>query len=94
MGWASAGCVAAIVLGVSTASADILPPGSKSVRLSIHVDAEIPPGKTLVLAHTFRGADAVSSTTANGEPVAASAARRRCSSATAAARSCTSASRR
>jgi hypothetical protein len=54
---APAVCVAVIVLGVSAARADILPPGAKSVRLSIHVDAAIPPGKALVLAHTFRGAD-------------------------------------
>jgi hypothetical protein len=53
----SVACVAALVLGASAAHADVLPPGVKGVRLSIHVDAEIPRDRALVLANTFRGAD-------------------------------------
>ncbi len=54
---ASSACVVALVLGASAARADVMAPGWKGVRLSIHVDAEIPKGKTLLLANTFRGAD-------------------------------------
>ncbi|MCB9705246.1 MAG: hypothetical protein H6711_25450 [Myxococcales bacterium] len=39
------------------ARADLLPEGYKGVKLSIKVDAEVPTGKSLVLANTFRGAD-------------------------------------
>jgi MYXO-CTERM domain-containing protein len=41
----------------ASASADLVPNGFKSVRLSIQVDAQVPEGRTLVLANTFRGAD-------------------------------------
>ncbi len=52
--------LAIVLLGTSVASADVIPSGRKSVRLSIRVDAPgVPAGKVLVLAHTFRGADRI-----------------------------------
>lgn len=48
------------VLATATAArADELGPGEKGVALSIRVDAEVPAGKALILANTFRGADKV-----------------------------------
>ncbi len=41
----------------TTASADLIPDGFRSVKLSIQVDAEVPKGRVLVLANTFRGAN-------------------------------------
>ncbi len=49
----------AVLAGMTIAGparADILPPGAKGVRLSIQVEAELPKGKALALARTFRGA--------------------------------------
>ncbi len=43
----------------AAARADMLPPGEKAIKLAIHVDAELPAGKVLVLANTFRGADVI-----------------------------------
>ena len=40
----------------AAASADLIPDGFRSVKLSIQVDAEVPKGRVLVLANTFRGA--------------------------------------
>ena len=57
MNRASIAGVMVLSLVASAARADVLPPGYTGVRLSIHVDAEIPKGKALVLANTFRGAD-------------------------------------
>lgn len=48
------GCLVA-----TTARADMIGPGLKSVKLSIQVDATVPDGKALILANTFRGADLV-----------------------------------
>lgn len=42
-----------------SARADMLGEGEKGVKLSIHVDAQVPAGKLLVLANTFRGVDIV-----------------------------------
>jgi hypothetical protein len=47
------------LLITSSARADMLGPGEKSVSLSIRVDATVPAGKTLVLANSFRGADII-----------------------------------
>lgn len=51
--------LATLLLLPLTARADILPPGEKGVKLSIHVDATVPAGKALILDHTFRGADII-----------------------------------
>ncbi|MCY1054773.1 hypothetical protein [Nannocystis sp. SCPEA4] len=45
----------AVLLVPLAARADILPEGHKGVKLSLHVDAEVPAGKALVLANTFEG---------------------------------------
>ncbi|MCA9716353.1 MAG: hypothetical protein KC468_16900 [Myxococcales bacterium] len=44
------------MLIATPARPDVLPPGEKGVGLSISVKAEVPEGKALVLARTFRGA--------------------------------------
>jgi hypothetical protein len=46
-----------LVLWATAVHADIVPRGYQSVRSSIRVEAEVPAGKALVLANTFRGAD-------------------------------------
>lgn len=51
-------CAGVLAVG-ATAHADELGPGEKGVSLSIRVDAEVPAGKGLILANTFRGADKV-----------------------------------
>lgn len=43
----------------TTAHGDILPPGFKGVSTSIRVDGEVPAGKVLVVAKSFRGVDAL-----------------------------------
>lgn len=48
-----------LLLAPLTSRADMLGPGEKGVKLSIQVDAEVPAGKSLVLVHTFRGADRI-----------------------------------
>ncbi|MBZ5710022.1 hypothetical protein [Nannocystis pusilla] len=45
----------AVLLVPLAARADLLPEGHKGVKLSLHVDAEVPAGKALVLANTFEG---------------------------------------
>jgi len=50
-------------LWATTASADLLGPGEKGVKLSIQVDGTVPAGKTLILANTFRGADLITPNT-------------------------------
>ena len=45
-----------LALTATAAHADMLPDNHKGLRLSIQVDAELPAGKTIVLANTFRGA--------------------------------------
>lgn len=52
-------------LWATTASADMLGPGQKGVKLSIQVDATVPAGKTLILVNTFRGADLVAPNAVN-----------------------------
>lgn len=54
-----AGIMVIGLLWSTTASADMLGPGEKGVKLSIQVDATVPAGKTLILANTFRGADII-----------------------------------
>ncbi len=49
----------ALVVVGSAARADVLPPNAKGVTLSIRVDAQVPAGKLLIIANTFRGADIV-----------------------------------
>jgi MYXO-CTERM domain-containing protein len=49
----------AIALLAGSAQADLVPDGYKGVDLSIRVDAEVPAGKALILAHTFRAIDAI-----------------------------------
>ena len=49
----------AVALLAGAARADILPDGHKGVKLSIRVDAEVPAGKALILAHTFRAIDVI-----------------------------------
>lgn len=51
--------ILAVCLLPAFARADVIPDGYKSVKLAIHVDAEVPAGKVLVLANTFRGADVI-----------------------------------
>lgn len=51
--------LATLVFVPFAARADILPPGEKGVKLSIHVDATVPAGKALILDRTFRGADVI-----------------------------------
>jgi hypothetical protein len=48
-----------VFLAAGAARADMLGPGEKGVKLSIHVDAAVPAGKLLIVANTFRGADIV-----------------------------------
>jgi hypothetical protein len=48
-----------VALLAGAARADLLPAGYKSVKLSIRVDAEVPAGKALILAHTFRAIDVI-----------------------------------
>jgi len=50
-------------LWATTASADMLGPGEKGVKLSIQVDGAVPAGKTLILVNTFRGADLITPNT-------------------------------
>src|SRR5690606_3436391 len=47
--------VLAAMLTPTASRADILPDGHKGLELSLHVDAEVPAGKALVLANTFEG---------------------------------------
>jgi MYXO-CTERM domain-containing protein len=54
-----AGIVVVGCLVATTARADMIGPGEKSVKLSIQVDATVPAGKALIIANTFRGADIV-----------------------------------
>ena len=49
----------AVFLAGAHAHADMVADGEKGVKLSIHVDAQVPAGKLLVLANTFRGADII-----------------------------------
>jgi MYXO-CTERM domain-containing protein len=49
----------AAALLAAEARADLVPPGEKSVRLSILVEAQVPEGKALILAHTFRAIDVI-----------------------------------
>ena len=49
----------AAVLAPADARADIIPEGYKSVKMSMKIDASVPADKSLVLGHTFRGADVV-----------------------------------
>jgi MYXO-CTERM domain-containing protein len=49
----------AVALLAGAARADLLPDGYKGVDLSIRVDAEVPAGKALILAHTFRAIDVI-----------------------------------
>jgi MYXO-CTERM domain-containing protein len=51
------GVLAAASLLAGAARADVLAEGQKGVRLSIQVQADVPPGKKLILAHTFRVLD-------------------------------------
>lgn len=50
---------ALLISGV--AHADIIADGYKPVKLTISVEAEVPAGQALILAHTFRGLDMVES---------------------------------
>ncbi len=50
-------CICSLSLVTAAASADLIPDGFKTVRLSIQVEAQVPEGRALVLANTFRGAD-------------------------------------
>lgn len=50
-------------LWATTASADLLGPGEKGVKLSIQVDGTVPAGKALILVNTFRGADLITPNT-------------------------------
>ncbi|MEZ4220426.1 MAG: MYXO-CTERM sorting domain-containing protein [Polyangiaceae bacterium] len=49
----------ASALCASTASADLIPSGFKSVKLSIQVEAQVPEGRALLLANTFQGASVI-----------------------------------
>ncbi len=59
MRFMTASVVLCMSLVPGAAAADMLGPGEKGVRLSIHVDATVPAGKVLVLVNTFRGADII-----------------------------------
>lgn len=39
--------------------ADMVPTGENAVKSSIRVEADVPPGQTLLLGHTFRGLDLI-----------------------------------
>jgi MYXO-CTERM domain-containing protein len=55
----SAAAFLSLALFAGAARADLLPDGYKPVKLSIRVDADVPAGKALILAHTFRAIDVI-----------------------------------
>lgn len=48
-----------VALFAGAARGDLLPDGYRPVELSIHVEADVPAGQALILAHTFRAIDVI-----------------------------------
>ncbi len=48
-----------VALFAGAARGDLLPDGYRPVKLSIHVEADVPAGQALILAHTFRAIDVI-----------------------------------